>query len=73
MPLTGVVLAGGKSRRLGRNKLVEPFQGGPLIARVIERLRPVCGEIVVVGAPGRRSGRLAPSQRRAHRLRPLPR
>ena len=50
MPLTGVVLAGGKSRRLGRNKLVEPFQGGPLIVRVIERLRPVCGEIVVVGA-----------------------
>ena len=53
MPLTGVVLAGGKSRRLGRNKLVEPFEGAPLIARVIERLRPVCGEIVVVGAePG---------------------
>ncbi len=53
MPLTGVVLAGGKSRRLGRNKLVEPFEGAPLIARVIERLRPVCSEIVVVGAePG---------------------
>ena len=52
-PLTGVVLAGGKSRRLGRNKLVEPFEGVPLIARVIERLRPVCAEIVVVGAePG---------------------
>lgn len=53
MPLTGVVLAGGKSRRLGRDKLVEPFEGVPLIARVIERLRPVCSEIVVVGAePG---------------------
>lgn len=53
MPLTGVVLAGGKSRRLGRNKLVEPLEGAPLIARVIERLRQVCGEIVVVGAePG---------------------
>ena len=50
MPLTGVVLAGGKSRRLGRNKLVEPFQGEPLIVRVIKRLRPVCNEIVVVGA-----------------------
>ncbi len=42
------------SRRLGRNKALEPFQGEPLIQRVIARMRQV-GEslIVVVNDPER--------------------
>jgi molybdopterin-guanine dinucleotide biosynthesis protein A len=51
---TAVILAGGMSRRLGRNKALEPFQGEPLIQRVIARMRQV-GEslIVVVNDPER--------------------
>lgn len=51
---TAVILAGGMSRRLGRNKALEPFEGEPLIRRVIARMRQV-GEslIVVVNDPER--------------------
>ena len=45
-----IVLAGGRSRRLGRDKAVEPFDGQPLIRRVIERVRPLASETVVVVA-----------------------
>lgn len=45
---TAIVLAGGKSRRLGRDKVVEPFDGQPLIQRVLCRLTKVTEEAVVV-------------------------
>ena len=45
---TIIVLAGGASRRLGRDKAVEEVGGRPLIQRVIERLALVDAEIVVV-------------------------
>jgi len=48
MSVTGIVLAGGLSRRLGRDKALEPFQGQPLISRVIERLDTLTDETVVV-------------------------
>jgi len=46
--LTGIVLAGGSSRRMGRNKAFLQLGGRPLIARVIERLALVCTEVLVV-------------------------
>ena len=46
--VTAVVLAGGMSRRLGRNKALEPFQGEPLIHRVIRRMSQVASSIIVV-------------------------
>ena len=46
--LSGIVLAGGLSRRLGRDKAVEPFGDEPLIARVIGRLSALTNETVVV-------------------------
>ena len=46
--ISGIVLAGGMSRRLGRDKSVELVGGDPLIARVIGRLSKVSEEIVVV-------------------------
>lgn len=48
LKVSGIVLAGGMSRRLGRNKAIEPFKGEPLISRVIGRLSEITGEIVVV-------------------------
>ncbi len=48
MNVTGVVLAGGRSRRLGRDKAVELVGGEPLISRVIGRMSEVANEIVVV-------------------------
>ncbi len=46
--VTAVILAGGMSRRLGRNKAVEPFQGEPMVRRVIHRMREVASNIIVV-------------------------
>jgi molybdopterin-guanine dinucleotide biosynthesis protein A len=46
--VSGIVLAGGMSRRLGRNKAVEPLGGDLLIARVIGRLSQVSEQTVVV-------------------------
>lgn len=52
-PATAVVMAGGQSRRLGRDKALIPFEGEPLLARVVRRLHEVCGEVIVVGPPER--------------------
>ena len=48
LDITAVVLAGGMSRRLGRNKAVEPFHGETLIRRVIRRMSQVAAKIIVV-------------------------
>jgi molybdopterin-guanine dinucleotide biosynthesis protein A len=46
--VSAVVLAGGMSRRLGRNKALEPIGGQPLIFRITERLAKIAEELVVV-------------------------
>ncbi|MGH2541991.1 MAG: molybdenum cofactor guanylyltransferase [Ardenticatenaceae bacterium] len=48
MDVSGIVLAGGMSRRLGRNKALEPIDGEPLISRVFKRLARVSEQIVLV-------------------------
>jgi len=48
--LSGVILAGGQSSRLGRNKAFLDFDGRPLIARMAEILRPLVSEVVVVAS-----------------------
>jgi molybdopterin-guanine dinucleotide biosynthesis protein A len=55
LDITGIVLAGGQSRRLGRDKAVELIGGQPLIRRVIQRIGQVSGEIVVVVADSARA------------------
>lgn len=50
-PASGIVLAGGRSRRFGRDKLVEPFEGRPLVHRPILALARVCTEVLVVVPP----------------------
>ncbi len=45
---SAIVLAGGMSRRLGRNKALEEIGGQPLVLRVLDRLSQVTGDAVVV-------------------------
>lgn len=46
--MTSIVLAGGKSLRLGRSKCLEPINGKSLIKQVIERLKSVSRQILIV-------------------------
>ena len=49
-PHTGVILAGGQSRRMGQPKEgVVLWDGRPMIAHIIDVLRAVCRRVVVVG------------------------
>jgi molybdenum cofactor guanylyltransferase len=45
---TAIILAGGRSSRMGGEKGLTIFNGKPLIAHAIERLRPVVDEIIIV-------------------------
>ena len=47
-----VVLAGGRSSRMGRPKALLPFDGVPLILHIVGRLRQSFAEVVVVAAAG---------------------
>ena len=47
-PLTGVILAGGKARRMGgQDKGLVSYQGRPLIAHVLERLEPQVHTVLI--------------------------
>jgi molybdenum cofactor guanylyltransferase len=46
-----IVLAGGRSSRFGRDKLAEPIDGRPMLEHVIEAVREVATDVVVVAAP----------------------
>lgn len=48
--VTGVILAGGRSRRMGRDKAFLPFGPTTLIEAVIRRLREACPEILLITA-----------------------
>ena len=48
--MTSIILAGGKSFRLRRNKALEVIGGRSLIQRVIERLALVSNQILIVGS-----------------------
>ena len=57
--IIGIVLAGGRSRRMGGgDKCLLPLAGRPLLAHVIERLKPQFSELIVNanGDPARFSG-----------------
>lgn len=46
--ITGLILAGGKSRRMGRPKADLDLGGDSLIKRVIDSVKPLCQEIIIV-------------------------
>lgn len=46
--ITAVILAGGQATRLGGvDKGLQPLAGRPLVAHVLERLRPQVGEVLI--------------------------
>src|SRR5581483_2489482 len=57
-PMTGFVLAGGLSRRMGADKALLRHEGATFVERVSQRLRPLVRRAVVIA-----SERNAPSLR----------
>ncbi len=53
--LSGIVLAGGKSRRAGFDKARALLDGRTLLSIVVERLAPICDEVIVALGPSGRS------------------
>lgn len=51
----GLLLAGGSSRRFGRDKLTEPVGGQPLLSRPLSALSEVCEQVFVSVAPGKKA------------------
>src|SRR5271165_6975787 len=51
LPIPAIVPAAGKSRRMGRPKLLIPFDGEPLIARVVRALKGGGADPVIVVTP----------------------
>ncbi len=45
--LTGIILAGGKSSRMGRDKGLCEFNGRALVSYAIETLKPLCGRMII--------------------------
>lgn len=50
--LSAIILAGGRSSRMGTPKALLPFADEPLIVHIVRRLQPLFDEVVVVAAPG---------------------
>ena len=50
-PLLGAVLAGGQSRRFGRDKIAVEVEGVPMVLRAVRALEALCDDVVLV-APG---------------------
>ncbi|HLY32401.1 MAG TPA: molybdenum cofactor guanylyltransferase [Ktedonobacterales bacterium] len=59
--VTGVVLAGGRSRRMGRDKAALPIDGVPLLQWVVTRLQRALADVIVIGP--REAQSLAPTTR----------
>jgi molybdopterin-guanine dinucleotide biosynthesis protein A len=47
LDICAVILAGGKSSRMGSNKALLDFGGQPLIALLVERIRPLTDQILI--------------------------
>jgi molybdenum cofactor guanylyltransferase len=51
--VAGYILAGGGSTRFGRDKALVEVGGAPMLARMIELVRRVTGQMKIVAAPGK--------------------
>ena len=57
--VTGIILAGGKSSRLGRDKAWEDVGGQRIIDRVIGALQSSCDEVLIIGDRPERENELS--------------
>jgi molybdopterin-guanine dinucleotide biosynthesis protein A len=59
--LAGFILAGGKSRRMGTDKSLLPFNSSTLIEHIADELRLVAGVVLIVGPPEKFTELLLPA------------
>ncbi|MGE2690871.1 molybdenum cofactor guanylyltransferase [Mycolicibacterium pulveris] len=50
--LAAIIVAGGASRRMGRDKATHPYEGTTLVEHMVGILKPRCAPVFVVAAPG---------------------
>ncbi len=48
--ITGIILAGGKSSRMGTEKGLLPLESKPFVQHIIEALQPIAKEIIIVSS-----------------------
>jgi molybdopterin-guanine dinucleotide biosynthesis protein A len=60
--MSGILLAGGRSRRMGRDKAFLEVGGQPLAVRALRVLDEVCEDVVVASGDGRRLAALGRPQ-----------
>jgi molybdopterin-guanine dinucleotide biosynthesis protein A len=60
--MTGLLLAGGRSSRMGTDKALVDFHGEPLAERVLRVLRAVGDQVFIASGDGRRLGSLGVPQ-----------
>lgn len=65
--MIGVILAGGRSRRMGSDKATVDVAGRPMIAWVAKALGAICEQVVVAGGAGTEDLPLLPDSLPAHR------
>jgi len=50
--ITGIILAGGESRRMGTLKPLVQYKGKPLIIWILDALSPLCSELIIIANSG---------------------
>lgn len=48
LPVTGLILSGGKSKRMGRPKAFLPFEGSTVIGHIVSEIKDLFSEIFIV-------------------------
>lgn len=49
--IAGFILAGGKSRRMGRDKALLPWLGSPMVLHLARLIQPLVSSVTIVGRP----------------------